>query len=166
MTQATDSVRRRTRLRESPQTVADRNHPVGPDRHAGGARGSPNGGRPPSQVRAQRRSLLALQARLQGSVTQAVDTVLNGHHVEETSASPDVADCAGETVEQNLALSLLGTTEGTLNQVEAALQKIEEGGYGRCEECGVDIPAARLEAVPYATRCVPCAARREAAAAE
>jgi DnaK suppressor protein len=75
--------------------------------------------------------------------------------------SPDAADCATEVIEQDLAVSLLGSATITLDQIETALRRIEEGNYGRCLECDAWIPAARLEAVPYATRCVHCAARQE-----
>ncbi|MFN7158130.1 TraR/DksA family transcriptional regulator [Erythrobacter cryptus] len=43
-------------------------------------------------------------------------------------------------------------------QVRAALQRIANGTYGICANCGAEIPRARLEAQPVATRCVNCAA--------
>ena len=43
-------------------------------------------------------------------------------------------------------------------QIVAALQRIDNGTYGVCANCGADIPKARLEAQPIATRCVACAA--------
>ena len=41
--------------------------------------------------------------------------------------------------------------------IETSLERIEEGTYGQCEECGVKIPKSRLNAIPYATLCVRCA---------
>ena len=61
---------------------------------------------------------------------------------------------------QDLAVGLLGSAAATLKQIETALERMDAGGYGRCLECGDKIPQARLEAVPYATRCVQCAARK------
>ena len=55
----------------------------------------------------------------------------------------------------------MGSEEETLEQIEAALARIEAGSYGRCEKCGEEIPAVRLEAIPYATFCVHCASRQE-----
>ena len=46
-----------------------------------------------------------------------------------------------------------------LGQVDSALAKLENGTYGVCESCGESIPVARLEVLPYATKCVSCAAR-------
>jgi len=112
-------------------------------------------------VKGQRRALLALRARLRGNAAQTADTALSGCGVETTCASPDTADRASEIAEQDLAVSLLGSVTGTLEQIEAALQRIEDGNYGRCMECDTRIPAARLEAIAYATCCVQCAARQE-----
>ena len=48
----------------------------------------------------------------------------------------------------------------TSADVNRALVKLEEETYGLCDNCGVKIPAARLEALPWATRCIACAATR------
>lgn len=44
-------------------------------------------------------------------------------------------------------------------QVEAALRRMDAGVYGTCEVCGAAIPEGRLEALPWAVRCVNCAGR-------
>jgi DnaK suppressor protein len=49
--------------------------------------------------------------------------------------------------------------EGTLGAIEHALERIEEGTYGNCEECSGKIPKLRLEAIPYAALCVKCAGK-------
>lgn len=52
-----------------------------------------------------------------------------------------------------------GTTDGgtdELAEVEAALERIEGGTYGRCEDCGTEMSVARLEARPHARRCEVC----------
>ncbi|TAL16310.1 MAG: DNA-binding protein, partial [Frankiales bacterium] len=48
-----------------------------------------------------------------------------------------------------------------LLQVERALARLDEGTYGRCENCGNPIPKARLQAFPRATLCVACKQREE-----
>jgi len=113
------------------------------------------------RVASQRRALLALRAQLHGEVTETADSALSGCGIESTCSSPDTADRAGEIIEQDTALGLLGNATGRLEQIESALESIADGSYGRCVECDARIPAARLEAVPYATRCVRCAARLE-----
>jgi RNA polymerase-binding protein DksA len=51
-----------------------------------------------------------------------------------------------------------------LDEVEAALRRIDAGSYGECGECGKAIPRARLDANPAAARCVPCQEKIEAKA--
>ena len=48
----------------------------------------------------------------------------------------------------------------TMADIDRALAKVDEGTYGTCEVCGEPIPEGRLEALPWATRCVADAARR------
>ena len=52
--------------------------------------------------------------------------------------------------------------EQQIEEIKAALARLEEGTYGRCLVCGKEIPAERLEIVPTATECADCA-RKEAA---
>lgn len=52
-----------------------------------------------------------------------------------------------------------------LRTAEAALERLHDPGFGLCEDCGADIPYARLSSDPVATRCVACQAQRERGAA-
>jgi RNA polymerase-binding protein DksA len=70
-------------------------------------------------------------------------------------------DSATETFERSKDIALTANVDGVLAQVEEALGKIEAGTYGVCDRCDKEIPAARLEALPYATLCVECQERIE-----
>ena len=108
-----------------------------------------------------RERLLALRARLRGEMTQMADAALN-HDGNETSSVPThIADLGSDNFEQELTLSLMGTEKEALDQIEAAMDRIHNGSYGQCEECGEAIPEVRLEAIPYAALCVQCASQRE-----
>jgi DnaK suppressor protein len=72
-----------------------------------------------------------------------------------------MADIGSDNFEQEFTLILMESEEVTLGQIEASLERIEEGSYGQCEECGVKIPKTRLNAIPYATLCVKCASEQE-----
>ena len=52
-------------------------------------------------------------------------------------------------------------SEHVLEEIKAALKRIEEGTYGMCTNCGKQIAEARLEALPWATLCIDCARDRE-----
>lgn len=58
--------------------------------------------------------------------------------------------------EHKLEFALSDREVEALTTIDAALNRIEAGGYGECIDCGVQIPAARLDASPEVTRCVPC----------
>lgn len=61
----------------------------------------------------------------------------------------DLADCATDEFDHDLALGILSQEQSALQEVDAAIQRILEGTYGVCEETGKPIPAARLRAVPW-----------------
>ncbi len=94
-------------------------------------------------------------------MTQMADGVLNQDHSKTTSMPTHMAELGSESFDQELTLSLLGSERDALDQVEAALARIEAGVYGRCETCGRKIPKSRLEAIPYAAQCVACASGEE-----
>jgi DnaK suppressor protein len=108
-----------------------------------------------------RERLLALRARLKGDMTQMSDNALNKDHNTTTSMPNHMAELASGNFEQEFTLSLLGSEEDALEQIEAAIERIENGSYGDCETCGAKIPKSRLEAIPYAAQCVRCASQQE-----
>ncbi|MBX7072228.1 MAG: TraR/DksA family transcriptional regulator [Pirellulales bacterium] len=116
------------------------------------------------EMKVYRDRLVALRARLRGDVNQLADAALkkNGNEAGNISSMPiHMADIGTENFDQEFTLSLMQTEESTLGSIESALERIEDGSYGSCEECGVKIPKARLNAIPYATTCVKCAEQLE-----
>jgi len=96
--------------------------------------------------------------------TQARLAALLGDHRAMVEASvdsnaDDEHDPEGSTIafERSQIGSLVRQTREHLDEVDAALARVADGTYGRCETCGQPIPAARLEARPVARRCVTCA---------
>ena len=59
-------------------------------------------------------------------------------------------------VDREIDLYLSAQARATVVEIDRALQKIVDGVYGTCEQCGQDIPEARLQALPYAALCVTC----------
>lgn len=66
------------------------------------------------------------------------------------------ADAAQTTSERARVLSLAEGLRQRLEDLEAALARVAKGTYGRCERCGKDIAAERLEAIPAARLCISC----------
>jgi DnaK suppressor protein len=72
------------------------------------------------------------------------------------------ADDGTETHEQELDETTDMILAAEADNVELALRRLADGDYGRCVDCGKEIPPARLEAVPEAVRCIEDQARYEA----
>lgn len=72
------------------------------------------------------------------------------------------ADQGTETHDQELDETTLMLLDEEASQVELALQRLASGEYGRCIDCGKEIPRERLEAIPEAVRCLEDQARYEA----
>jgi RNA polymerase-binding protein DksA len=71
-------------------------------------------------------------------------------------ANPDRADLAYDYAYRNRRLSMLDQLEDQLIETKEALQRIEDGTYGRCTNCGEFILPERLEALPAAPLCINC----------
>jgi RNA polymerase-binding transcription factor DksA len=69
------------------------------------------------------------------------------------------ADSSQVTAERGEVEALAGKLRETLEEVERALDKLGDGSYGACEDCGRPIDPARLEAKPAARYCIDCAAK-------
>jgi DnaK suppressor protein len=68
----------------------------------------------------------------------------------------DIVDRANNSYNRELMFSLSDTERNQLLAVDAALERIEAGSYGKCANCGHDIGEKRLEAVPWARFCIDC----------
>lgn len=78
-----------------------------------------------------------------------------------SNAPIHLADLGTDNFEQEFTLSLLENEEQLLSEVNAALDRLDKGTFGRCEECHQAIPKARLNALPYTRYCVECARKLE-----
>ena len=75
---------------------------------------------------------------------------------EEETYDNHLADSATATLNREIDYTLEENSEHVLSSIEEALARIENGTYGTCERCGKQIAEERLEAIPYATRCIDC----------
>lgn len=80
---------------------------------------------------------------------------------DEFDIDGDDVDQAAATVLCKVAQDLTNRQILQLKRIESALERIEDGSFGICEECGEDIAEKRLLAKPEATTCIVCAERLE-----
>ena len=79
----------------------------------------------------------------------------------KTVESGDEADVAADVIDRQL-LTSIGTQDAIrLQQIENALDRINQDKYGRCIKCVKEIPEERLEVLPYALMCIQCASAEE-----
>jgi DnaK suppressor protein len=121
-----------------------------------------------NQIEKYRDALLALRSRLKGDVSHLTSEALrkdSGEAGGNLSNTPiHMADLGTDAFEQEFTLSLLENEEQTLDQIAAALKRIDQGSFGRCEECTGPIPSARLQALPFTRHCVECARKLQQSA--
>jgi DnaK suppressor protein len=114
-----------------------------------------------SEAKVFKNLLLALRSRLRGDVNALADAALRKTRSEasgDLSSMPiHMADIGTDAFEQEFTLSLMEHDGSALEQIEAALVRIEDGLYGVCVECEARIPKARLEVLPHTPHCVKCA---------
>ena len=73
----------------------------------------------------------------------------------------DAAESSEVDVQREIGFALTQMKAETLNRIDIALRRIEEGNYGNCLECGEEISETRLRVLPFAVRCRECEATRE-----
>jgi DnaK suppressor protein len=73
----------------------------------------------------------------------------------------DVGDQALMDLDRELGISLMEMRNRRRQAIDEALTRLNEGTYGICAECGVEISERRLEAVPFAKLCVECQSKEE-----
>lgn len=73
----------------------------------------------------------------------------------------DTYDLASDARDQEINVILTDRVREKLAAIDEALSRIEDGSYGLCEECGLDIAEGRLAALPFTRLCVSCQSDRE-----
>ena len=104
-----------------------------------------------------KQALLTEQVTLTKELAELQSTIKE----EGVGYSTHPADEGTNAFDQARDLAVQVTTEQTLKQVADALTRFDNGTYGLCVNCGQEIDAARLEAIPYAPLCLSCQAKRE-----
>lgn len=104
-----------------------------------------------------REQLLQRQAMLEA---RADKTTRDASHRDE-AVSADFAEQATERENDDVLRAISDESRLEIAHIRQALQRMEDGHYGQCGQCGNAIGEQRLLAVPYATLCIQCAAAQE-----
>jgi len=93
-----------------------------------------------------RQKLISWKKDLLKESSQTLNNLQN-----ENEAKPDITDRASEEIDRSFELRTRDRERKLINKIDAALQRIEDGSYGYCDETGDPISIKRLEARPVAT---------------
>jgi RNA polymerase-binding protein DksA len=109
-----------------------------------------------------RKLLLQRRSALVGELNHLEEGALRKS--KDDAATLDIsnfADLGSDNFEQDFAIGLIENSEETLREINAALDRIEEGTYGVCQESGEPIGKNRLKVIPWARLCIDCQRKAE-----
>src|SRR5215210_1463021 len=99
-----------------------------------------------------------IQAEVQGKIR---DVRAEGTWGSKQNDVFDAVESSEADIQDEIEFALIQMKSETLNKIEEALHRLEEGTFGYCFECGEEISERRLRALPFAVRCKDCEEARE-----
>ncbi|WP_194848247.1 TraR/DksA family transcriptional regulator [Candidatus Neptunochlamydia vexilliferae] len=105
-----------------------------------------------SEIETFKKRLLEMKEQLGASLKSVSDDVKTPD--DSKGYSQHQADEGTDDFGQTISIEVSSQEQGIIRQIDRALEKIEEGTYGKCDVSGEEIPIKRLEAIPYATMTV------------
>ncbi|MFO0790204.1 MAG: TraR/DksA C4-type zinc finger protein [Pirellulales bacterium] len=116
-----------------------------------------------TELIAFKEKLHIIRARLRGDVTAMADVALrkSGNESRDSAMPIHMAELGSDNFEQEFTLGLMEADEGTLSSIDHALERIQDGTFGKCVQCEGQISKARLNAIPYTPVCIKCAELQE-----
>lgn len=119
----------------------------------------------PAEINRCQKQLFALRDRLVHDVSELKEEAMRGAGGEASGSLSNVplhlADLGTDASEKEIDFNLVGNEEQILDEINAALERVDQGTFGRCEQCGQEIAAERLRVMPYCRYCVSCAQKKE-----
>jgi DnaK suppressor protein len=101
-----------------------------------------------------------LTQRLEDLLHQADDTVSG--MTDQKENFPDPTDRASHESNRNFMLRIRDREHKLIKKIKSALERIENGTFGICEQCEEEISIERLKARPVTTQCIDCKSKEEA----
>lgn len=106
-------------------------------------------------------ALTTRRNQLLEEIRSDVERVRAEPYASVAGATPDTGDEAVADLLADVGEAEVTRDLGELRMLEAALERVSAGSYGKCVDCGAEIPFERLRAQPGAERCVACQQRHE-----
>ncbi len=94
-------------------------------------------------------------------ILDGANEAITSQLVKQKENLPELGDQASAEIDNNFLLRLKGREKKLLTKIDQALERIDKGTFGICEECGQTIGLKRLEARPVTTMCIECKTDQE-----
>jgi DnaK suppressor protein len=115
----------------------------------------------PERRAALHRMLMSKRHELMQEITGNLGASLTEDQRRRLESAMDVGDQSLMDLDRELGISLMEMRNKRRQLIDEALARLEDGTYGLCDECGVEINEKRLAAVPFAKLCVACQSKQE-----
>lgn len=112
-----------------------------------------------TELKKYKRILLERRLKLNGTLSSMADEALKPNGGGQDA--DEIADFGSDQFEQELTLGLMETEQSAIKEIDLALDRIEDGSFGKCDGCEEKIPKPRLEALPSARYCIACQEKLE-----
>ena len=110
----------------------------------------------PSRYNELKKMLEGRRHELQAEVQGKIRDVRASGEVNKLSEVFDAGESSENDIQEDIELALIQLKAETLNKVNDALTRLEQGTYGNCFDCAEEIAEKRLRALPFAVRCKDC----------
>jgi DnaK suppressor protein len=122
---------------------------------------SPKGAIPDLRTGVLRKILVERRQAVMKEIEGQIGERISDETQRRIDSAPDLGDQALLDSERGRDISIMEMRNRVRQQIDEALARLEEGTYGLCSDCGVEITEKRLLAVPFARRCVACQEKEE-----
>jgi DnaK suppressor protein len=114
-----------------------------------------------NELKTIKKDLLERKRQLWDEIDDDIDEDVGEEHQVLIQTAKDEGDKGFAELRESTIFSLIKLKAKEIEKIEAALQRIDNGKYGRCRDCSRWIRPARLQVQPYAVRCRACQEKRE-----
>ncbi len=108
-----------------------------------------------------RKALIGRREEIVKEAKTEISKYIKGEKKQLVDTALDDGDWAIVDLSEDINLKQLSTHRETLLKIDEALRKLDEGTYGKCEDCGEEISEERLDILPFAIYCRDCQEKRE-----
>ena len=106
-------------------------------------------------------ALMKVRNQLSGQIQGCIDDSLDCTNTEKRGVTTHMADVSSDNFRHEMELQMLTENGNTVKLIDDAIERLANGEYGLCMDCGEPISEARLMARPYAIFCIKCKSRHE-----